>query len=247
MKPLLITGGGRGIGRATALQAAAQGWAVGVNYVADAASAEATVEAIRSAGGQAFAIRGDVAVEADVIAMFEAVRSAFGPLQGLVVNAGVVALPSKLADMELARLKRMFDINVLGAYLCAREGARAMSRDRGGVGGSIVLVSSIASRLGSPFDFVDYAGSKAAIDTLTVGLAKELAGEGVRVNAVRPGLIRTDIHASGGQPDRAERVGATTPMGRPGEPEEVAEAIAWLLSDAASYVTGASLDVSGGR
>jgi NAD(P)-dependent dehydrogenase (short-subunit alcohol dehydrogenase family) len=247
VKPLLITGGGRGIGRATALQAAAQGWAVGVNYVADAASAEATVEAIRSAGGQAFAIRGDVAVEADVIAMFEAVRSAFGPLQGLVVNAGVVALPSKLADMELARLKRMFDINVLGAYLCAREGARAMSRDRGGVGGSIVLVSSIASRLGSPFDFVDYAGSKAAIDTLTVGLAKELAGEGVRVNAVRPGLIRTDIHASGGQPDRAERVGATTPMGRPGEPEEVAEAIAWLLSDAASYVTGASLDVSGGR
>ncbi len=177
MKSLLITGGGRGIGRATALQAAAQGWAVGVNYVGDAVSAEATVETIRSAGGQAIAIRGDVAVEADVVAMFEAVRRAFGPLQGLVANAGVVAPLSKLADMELARLKRMFDINVLGAYLCAREGARAMSRDRGGRGGSIVMVSSGAARLGSPFEFIDYAGSKGAVDTLTLGLAKELAAK----------------------------------------------------------------------
>jgi NAD(P)-dependent dehydrogenase (short-subunit alcohol dehydrogenase family) len=247
LKPLLVTGGSRGIGRATARLAGAQGWAVGVNYVGDAASAEATVEAIWSAGGQAIAIRGDVAVEADVIAMFEAVQGAFGPLQGLVVNAGIVALPSKLADMELARLKRMFDVNVLGAYLCAREGARMMSRDRGGPGGSIVLVSSVASRLGSPSLYVDYAGSKGAMDTLAVGLARELASEGVRVNAVRPGLILTDIHASGGQPDRATTLGATTPMGRPGEPEEVAEAIVWLLSDAASYVTGALLDVSGGR
>jgi len=246
-KALLITGGSRGIGRATAIMAGEQGWAVGVNYVGDAVSAEATVETIRTAGGQAMAIRGDVSVEADVIAMFEAVQSAFGPLQGLVANAGVVAPLSKLADMDLARLKRMFDINVLGAYLCAREGARAMSRGRGGLGGSIVLVSSGAARLGSPFEFIDYAGSKGAVDTLTLGLAKELAGEGVRVNAVRPGPIRTDIHASGGQPDRAERVGATTPMGRAGEAEEVAEAIAWLLSDAASYVTGALLDVTGGR
>jgi NAD(P)-dependent dehydrogenase (short-subunit alcohol dehydrogenase family) len=192
-------------------------------------------------------VRGDVTNESDVICMFDAAETAFGKLYGVVVNAGIVAPALPLADMQLERLKRMFDVNILGAYLCAREGARRLATNRGGEGGSIVLISSAASRLGSPFEYVDYAGSKAAIDTLAVGLAKELAPHKVRVNAVRPGLIETDIHASGGQPDRAQRIGATTPMGRPGRAEEVGEAIVWLLSDAASYTTGAILDVAGGR
>jgi NAD(P)-dependent dehydrogenase (short-subunit alcohol dehydrogenase family) len=179
--------------------------------------------------------------------MFDAAETAFGKLYGVVVNTGIVAPALPLADMQLERLKRMFDVNILGAYLCAREGARRLATNRGGEGGSIVLISSAASRLGSPFEYVDYAGSKAAIDTLAVGLAKELAPHKVRVNAVRPGLIETDIHASGGQPDRAQRIGATTPMGRPGRAEEVGEAIVWLLSEAASYTTGAILDVAGGR
>jgi NAD(P)-dependent dehydrogenase (short-subunit alcohol dehydrogenase family) len=163
------------------------------------------------------------------------------------VNAGIVAPSSPLADMTVDRLRRMFDVNILGAYLCAREGARRLGTDRGGIGGSIVLISSAASRLGSPFEYVDYAGSKAALDTLAIGLSKELAQHKVRVNAVRPGLIDTDIHASGGQPDRAQRIGAMTPLGRPGRTEEVGEAVVWLLSDAASYTTGAILDVAGGR
>jgi NAD(P)-dependent dehydrogenase (short-subunit alcohol dehydrogenase family) len=247
MKNILITGGTRGIGRATALLCAAKGWNVALNYLRDATSAEKTAQAIRDAGARVVALRGDVADENDVIAMFREAESKLGPLDGVVINAGIVAPSSQLADMESARLKRMFDTNIYGAYLCARESARRLPRDRGGRGGAIVLVSSAASRLGSPFEYVDYAGSKAAIDTLTLGLAKELAQQGVRVNAVRPGLIETEIHASGGQPDRAQRIGATTPMGRPGRPEEVAEAIVWLLGDGASYTTGAILDVAGGR
>jgi NAD(P)-dependent dehydrogenase (short-subunit alcohol dehydrogenase family) len=247
MKTILITGGTRGIGRATALQCAGNGWSVALNYLQDQLAAEQSVRDARAAGGNAAAFKGDVAVEADVVSVFDAAVSRFGRLDGVVINAGIVAPSLPLAAMDSARLKRMFDVNVYGAYLCARESARRLSRDRGGSGGSVVLVSSAASRLGSPFEYVDYAGSKAALDTLAIGLAKELAPQGVRVNAVRPGLIETDIHASGGQPDRAQRLGATTPLGRAGRPEEVAAAIVWLLSDGASYTTGAILDVSGGR
>jgi NAD(P)-dependent dehydrogenase (short-subunit alcohol dehydrogenase family) len=247
MKKILITGAGRGIGRATAIICGAKGWSVAVNYVNDAAAAAKTVHSVQASGGYAISVQGDVAVEADVVSMFDAAAAALGRLDGVVVNAGIVAPASLLAEMSSDRLKRMFEVNVYGAYLCAREGARRLPRNRGGGGGSIVLVSSAASRLGSPSEYVDYAGSKAALDTLAIGLAKELAPQGVRVNAVRPGLIDTDIHASGGQPDRAQRLGAITPMGRPGRAEEVGEAIVWLLSDAASYTTGAIVDVAGGR
>lgn len=246
-KAVLITGGSRGIGRATARLLGAQGWSVGVNYAQNVAAARQTVADVERAGGQALAIAGDVASEPDVIAMFDALEQKFGRLDALVNNAGIVAPSSQLADMELTRLKRMFDVNVLGAYLCAREAARRMSTARGGAGGVIVNISSAAARLGSPNEYIDYAGSKGAVDTLTIGLAKELGPQGVRVNAVRPGLIDTDIHASGGKPERAAQLGATTPLGRPGSANEVAESIVWLLSDAASYVTGALLDVTGGR
>ncbi|KVE39192.1 SDR family oxidoreductase [Burkholderia sp. TSV86] len=244
---VLITGASRGIGRASALAAGARGWSVGVNYARDAASAEATADAVRAAGGNACVVRGDVTREADVIGMFDAVQAAFGRLDALVNNAGIVAPSLPLADMDLARLSRVFDTNILGAYLCAREAARRLPTNRGGAGGAIVNVSSIAARLGSPNEYVDYAGSKGAIDTLTIGLSKELGPHGVRVNAVRPGLIETEIHASGGQPGRAARLGSLAPLGRAGEAEEVAEAIVWLISDAASYVNGALLDVGGGR
>lgn len=245
-KNLLITGASRGIGRATALLAAAQGWTVGINYRSDRAAADEVVAQILAAGGEAVALQGDVADEADVLRLFEAMDT-FGPLHGLVINAGIVAPPMPLLDMSGERLRRMFEVNVLGSYLTAREGARRMARSRGGEGGSMVLVSSVAASLGSPFEYVDYAGAKGAMDVLTRGLAKELGGEGVRVNAVRPGLIDTEIHASGGQPDRAERLGKATPLGRAGRAEEVAEAIVWLLDDKASYTTGALLDIAGGR
>jgi NAD(P)-dependent dehydrogenase (short-subunit alcohol dehydrogenase family) len=244
---VLITGGSRGIGRATARLLGAQGWSVGVNYASNLAAAQETVAEVQRAGGAALAIPGDVARETDVLAMFDTLYRTFGRINALVNNAGIVAPGMPLADMDLARLKRMFDVNVLGAYLCAREAARRMSTDRGGAGGVIVNVSSAAARLGSPNEYVDYAGSKGAIDTMTLGLAKELGPRGVRVNAVRPGLIDTEIHASGGKPDRAAQLGASTPLGRPGRADEVAESIVWLLSDAASYVTGAVLDVAGGR
>jgi NAD(P)-dependent dehydrogenase (short-subunit alcohol dehydrogenase family) len=247
MKTVLITGGSRGIGRETALLCGKRGWSVGINYAGNESAAKDTAKAVRALGGKAATIKGDVAVEGDVIAMFDETVKEFGPLTGVVINAGIVAPSLPVAEMSVERMKRVFDVNVLGAYLCARECARRLPRDKGGQGGSVVLVSSAASRHGSPFEYVDYAGSKGAIDTLTIGLAKELAAQGVRVNAVRPGLTETDIHASGGEPGRAWRLGVTTPMGRPGRPEEIAEAILWLLGDAASYATGAILDVSGGR
>jgi NAD(P)-dependent dehydrogenase (short-subunit alcohol dehydrogenase family) len=244
---VLITGGSRGIGRATAILAGRRGWNVGANYAGNAEAAAETVAAVEAAGGRAVAIAGDVAQETDVVAMFDAAEAAFGPITAVVNNAGIVAPKSALAEMTLERLRRVFDVNVLGAYLVAREAARRMPTDRGGKGGAIVNVSSMAATLGAPGQYVDYAGSKGAIDTLTVGLARELAPAGVRVNGVRPGIIETEIHASGGEPDRAALLGPSAPMGRAGTAEEVAEAILWLLSDAASYATGTTIDISGGR
>ena len=247
-KVILISGGSRGIGRATAILAGKRGWSVGVNYLGNQAAAARTAADVKDAGGKAIAIKGDIAVEEDVIAMFDATEEAFGKLDGFVSSAGIVAAPAcQLADMTAERLKRIFDINVYGAFLGAREAARRLSRKRGGRGGSIVNLSSAVSRLGAPGEYVDYAGSKGAIDSLTLGLGRELAQEGVRVNAVRPGIIDTEIHASGGRPDRAKTAGPATPMGRAGTAEEVAEAIVWLLSDASSYVNSAIIDVTGGR
>lgn len=246
-KVLLITGGSRGIGHATALLATRQGWSVGVNYRANEAAAQATVAAIEQVGGRGVAIQGDVSQEADVIRMFARTEQALGSIVGVVNNAGGVAPAMDLADMSAERLRRMFAVNVYGAFLVAREAARRLSTARGGRGGVLVNLSSAAARFGSPHEYVDYASSKGALDTLTLGLAKELGAEGVRVNAVRPGFIETDLHADSGQPDRAQRLGRNVPLGRPGTAEEVAETIVWLLSDAASYVTGALLDCTGGR
>jgi NAD(P)-dependent dehydrogenase (short-subunit alcohol dehydrogenase family) len=244
---ILITGGSRGIGRAASLLAAQRGWSVGVNYVKDEAAAQSVVGEAARLGGKAVALKGDVAREEDVISVFEAATAALGPLDGVVINAGIGAPTSRLVDMSAERMRQVFEVNVLGAYLCAREAARRMSKSRGGKGGSIVLISSVAERISAPDTYVDYAGSKAAVDTLALGLSKELGREGVRVNAIRPGVIETDIHATYGAADRPYKIGASTPLGRPGTPNEIAEAIIWLLSGASSYVTGAILDVTGGR
>jgi NAD(P)-dependent dehydrogenase (short-subunit alcohol dehydrogenase family) len=244
---VVVTGASRGIGAATALALAREGHPVCVNYSKDAVGAAQVVERILADGGRAIAHAADVSDEAAVEALFAACIHNFGPIGGLVNNAGILARQSRLDAMDLARLQRVFAVNVFGTMLCAREAVRHMARSRGGAGGTIVNVSSAAARLGSPGEYVDYAASKGAVDTFTIGLSKEVAGEGIRVNAVRPGFIDTDIHASGGEPGRIERLGATIPLGRGGRPEEVANAIVWLMSGDASYTTGALLDVSGGR
>ncbi|MFC5140062.1 SDR family oxidoreductase [Actinomycetospora rhizophila] len=243
---LLVTGGSRGIGAAVVARAAAAGWDVCLTYRSDADAAESVVARAREAGVQASAVRADVAVEADVEAAFAA-ADALGPLGGVVVNAGVVSPKSRVDAMSAARVADMLAINVVGAVVTCREAVRRLSTAHGGRGGSIVLVGSAASRLGSAGEYVDYAASKAAVDTLGLGLAKEVADEGVRVNVVRPGIVDTEIHASGGQPDRVERIGPLVPVGRAGTADEVAAAVAWLLSDEASYCTGSILDVAGGR
>lgn len=244
---VLITGASRGIGAATALLAARQGYAVAVNYTANSLAADEVVRQIRQAGGQAMAVQADVAVEAQVVAMFEKVDAKFGRLGALVNNAGVVDQTTRVEAITLQRLQRMFEVNVFGSFLCAREAIRRMSTRHGGSGGAIVNVSSAAARLGSPGQYVDYAAAKGAIDTFTLGLAREVAAEGIRVNAVRPGIIDTDIHASGGLPDRVRDLAPQVPMQRAGSAEEVAASIVWLLGGGASYTTGALLDVAGGR
>ena len=244
---VLITGASRGIGAACALRCAEAGWDVAVNYTRDAAAAEAVAAQVRAAGRRALVLQADVAVEAEVLAMFATLDREFGALAGLVNNAGVVDVAARVDEMYEARLQRMFAINVFGSFYCAREALRRMSTRHGGRGGAIVNMSSAAARLGGPGQYVDYAAAKGAIDTFTLGLAREVAAEGVRVNAVRPGIIETEIHASGGQPDRAQRLAPLVPMQRAGTADEVARAVVWLLSDEASYATGTFIDVAGGR
>lgn len=246
-KSILITGSSRGIGAATARLAGARGYEVCVNYRDNAAAAEAVVADIERAGGRAIAVKADVSSEADILAMFSRLDAELAPLAALVNNTGVLETQMRFESLTAERIDRILATNVRGPFLCCREALRRMSTKHGGAGGGIVNVSSAAARLGSPGEYVDYAASKGALETMTLGLAKEVAEEGIRVNAVRPGHIYTDIHASGGEPGRVDRVKALVPMRRGGQPEEVAAAILWLLSDEASFVTGTILDVTGGR
>ena len=246
-KVLLVTGASRGIGAATALLAAQRGYAVCVNYLHNRGAADAVVARITETGGRAITVAADISLEADVLRLYASIDHELGPVTGLVNNAGILEQQQRTDAIDAARLQRIFATNVIGSFLCAREAVKRMSRSAGGQGGAIVNVSSVAARTGSPGEYVDYAASKGAIDSFTRGLAAEVAGDGIRVNAVRPGFIHTDMHASGGEPDRIERVKVGVPLQRGGQAEEVALAILWLLSDEASYTTGAFLDVAGGR
>lgn len=244
---ILVTGGSRGIGAATARLAAARGYHVAISFLNNAEAAQAVVQAIQAEGGEALAVQADVGIEADVIRLFETLDQQFGPITALANNAGMLEKQMRLDQMDVARWQRVLNANVIGSFLCAREAVLRMSTRHGGKGGAIVNLSSAAARIGSPNEFIDYAAAKGAVDSMTLGLAKEVATEGIRVNAVRPGLIYTDIHTSAGEPGRVERAKVGVPMQRGGSAEEVAEAVLWLLSEQASYVTGTLLDVTGGR
>ena len=246
-KVILITGGSEGIGAATAFLAARQGYIVCVNYRQNHAAAEKVVAGIRQEGGQAFAFQADISDEKQVENLFKTIDEQVGVITALVNNAGIIEPQQKLVDMSAARIRKVFDTNVIGSFLCAREAIKRMSVKNNGSGGSIVNVSSAAARIGAPFEYIDYAATKGAIDTMTIGLSKEVAEEKIRVNGVRPGIIHTEIHAKAGEPGRVERLKENVPMKRGGQPDEVANAILWLLSDEASYITGTIVDVSGGR
>ena len=246
-KIILITGGSRGIGKATAIKAAKKGYAVCINYKSNKAAADELVNTIVSTGGTAIALQADISVEEDVINLFKRLDDSFGRITALVNNAGILETQSLVVNMTAERFQRVFATNVLGTFLCAKEAVKRMSPQNGGNGGAIVNVSSKASTHGGPFEYVDYASSKGAVDTFTMGLAKEVAADGIRINGVRPGVIYTDIHASGGEAGRVDRIAPTVPMKRGGQPEEVADTILWLLSDEASYITGVLVDVTGGR
>ncbi len=246
-KVMIVTGGSRGIGAEIATLGAADGYAVCISYVKNKAAADAVVATIREAGGTAIAVAADMAVEADILRLFETVDQELGTLTALVNNAGILETQMRVDQMDVARMQRIFNTNIVGTFVCAREAVKRMSTKYGGAGGAIVNISSVAARAGGPGEYVDYAASKGAVDTLTIGLAKEVATEGIRVNAVRPGVIYTEIHASGGEPGRVDRVKANVPMQRGGEAREVAQAAIWLLSEHASYTTGSFLDVAGGR
>jgi NAD(P)-dependent dehydrogenase (short-subunit alcohol dehydrogenase family) len=245
-KVLIVTGGSRGIGAATAILAAERGYEVCINYLHNREAANSVIHSIEQLGGRAIAVAADIASEANVINLFTQVDKKLGSITALVNNAGILAPQMRIESMDATRLNQVFTTNITGSFLCAREAVKRMSTRHGGSGGAIVNISSGASRIGSPGEYVDYAASKGAIDTMTIGLAKEVANEGIRVNAVRPGVIYTDIHASGGEPNRVDRVKTFVPMKRGGQVIEVAQAILWLLSDEASYTTGSFIDVAGG-